>query len=136
MSYLINNDVKPLDILTKTSFENAIKLLYILGGSTNAVIHLLAISNAAGINLKLEDFIKYQDVPVLSNMKPHGEFVMNDLNSNNIRMDGVIKYLMNEDIIDGTCKTITGKTLKENYDIEKKYVNNFHKIIFQSENPF
>ena len=110
---LIDQDIKPLDILTKESFNNAIKMLYLLGGSTNGVIHLLAIAKAAKIKLTLNDFIKYQDVPVIANMKPHGQSVMYDLHQAG-GMSAIIRYLINCEMINGDCLTITGKTLKEN----------------------
>lgn len=113
MMNLLIEDIKPSDIVTKESFNNAIKMLYILGGSSNAIIHLLAMAREIGIDLTLDDFSKFEDTPVLANMKPHGEFVMYDLYLRG-GMSCVIKHLINLDIINGDCMTITGKTLSEN----------------------
>ena len=134
MTNLLKLNLKPSDIIEKESFINAIKLLNILGGSTNAVIHLLAIAKSANIDLTLQDFIDHQDIPVLANLKPHGEFLMNDLYSHNIHMSGIINYLIKENIINGDCMTITGKTLKENYCNKKNNINN--NIIYPIKRPF
>lgn len=131
---LIKMDLKPLDILTKESFINAIKLLSIVGGSTNAVIHLLAIAKLAKIELSLADFEKYQYTPVLTNMKPHGKYVMDDLS----KMGGtstIIKYLINENIIDGSGITVTGKTLSENVE-EIEIPKKFEEIVYPIDYPF
>ena len=131
---LIEMDLKPLDILTKESFNNAIKFLSIVGGSTNAVIHLLAIAKLAKIELSLSDFEKYQYTPVLTNMKPHGKYVMDDLS----KMGGtstLIKYLINENIIDGSGITVTGKTLQQNVE-DTEIPKNFDKIVYPIDNPY
>jgi len=129
---LIYEDIKPSDIVTKKSFENAIKMLYVTGGSTNAVIHLLAMARAANIELTLEDFKKYEDIPLLLNMKPNGKYVMNDL-----YMYGgtstLINYLIKNNIIDGSSITVTGKTLEENV-LKYKEINS--DIIFPISKPF
>ena len=123
---LLKKDIKPLDILSKESFLNAIKMLYLTGGSTNGVIHLLAIAKTAKIDLKLEDFKNLEDIPVILNMKPHGSNVMHDL----YNLGGtsvLLKYLIEENILDGNCLTITGKSLKEN-------VKDANNIDFLSQN--
>lgn len=113
MLNLIKKDIKPSDIITKESFHNAIKMLYILGGSSNAIIHLLAMAKELNIDLTLNDFSKFEDTPVLANMKPHGEYVMYDLYLKG-GMSMVIDYLIKIGIINGECMTITGHSLKEN----------------------
>jgi dihydroxy-acid dehydratase len=131
---LMKNDIKPLDIMTRESFLNAIKFLTLIGGSTNGVIHLLAMARTAGVNLTLDDFKKYEDLPVLTNMKPHGLYVMDDLN----RLGGtsvLIKYLIDEGILNGDCMTVTSKTLKEN-TIDQKKINFDEGIILPLESAF
>lgn len=139
MRNLIEKDIKPSDILTKDSFENAIKLFIILGGSTNAVPHLLAIARAANIDLTLDDFIKHQNIPVLANMKPHGQYVMNDLHTHQ-GMNYLVNYLIDKNIINGNCMTVTGKPLSDNYEYLPSKLNfvmgDFHNIIQPVEKPF
>ena len=116
MNDLIKNDMKPSDIITKESFHNAIKMLYILGGSSNAIIHLLAMAKEINIELTLDDFSQFEDTPVLANMKPHGEYVMSDLHLNG-GMSSVINYLIKHDILNGDCMTITGDSLYKNVSL-------------------
>lgn len=132
---LLIKDIKPLDIITRDSMLNAIKMLYLTGGSTNGVIHLLAIAKEANIKLTLSDFMSLQDIPVLLNMKPHGTNVMYDL----YKLGGLsvfIKYLIANGILNGDCITITGKTLKENVSDAKDidFIN--QDVILPLENPF
>tara|TARA_B100001093_G_C26805537_1_gene1005314 strand:+ start:67 stop:1743 length:1677 start_codon:yes stop_codon:yes gene_type:complete len=134
---LLIQDIKPKDILTKQAFKNAITMLYAIGGSTNAVIHLLAIAQVGGIELTLDDFSELENVPVLLNMKPHGKYVMDDLD----KLGGtsiVIKYLIDLDLIDGSLITVTGKTLEENvaHIDTKDYINENKDIILPVEFPF
>lgn len=111
--YALENDIKPLDILTKKSFENAISLVTVLGGSTNAVLHLLAIARTAGIDLTLDDFQRISDrTPLLADLKPSGQFVMEDLYHVG-GVPGVMKMMLKEDLIDGNCKTVIGKPIGE-----------------------
>ncbi|KAI5480878.1 dihydroxy-acid dehydratase [Pseudohyphozyma bogoriensis] len=115
MKNLLAKDIKPLDIVTKRSFENAITVVNVISGSTNAVLHLLAMARSAGIDLTTEDFARIAaKTPVLADMKPSGKYFMEDLH----RVGGipaVLKYLLkNTDLIDGTQLTVTGKTLAEN----------------------
>tara|TARA_B110000971_G_C20005660_1_gene499003 strand:+ start:101 stop:1927 length:1827 start_codon:yes stop_codon:yes gene_type:complete len=116
MTHLIIEDIKPSDIITKESFYNGIKMLYILGGSSNAIIHLLAMAKEANIDLTLDDFSKFEDTPVLANMKPHGEFVMSDLYLRG-GMSSVTKHLIDIGIINGGCMSVTGRTLSENIEL-------------------
>ena len=114
MRNLLEHDIKPLDILTKPAFENAITLVMALGGSTNAVLHLLAIAKTAGVPLTLEDFQRISDrTPYLADLKPSGRFVMADLH-NVGGTPAVMKHLLEAGLLQGDCLTITGKTLAEN----------------------
>jgi dihydroxy-acid dehydratase len=142
---LLENDIKPSDILSKESFENAIKLVYVLGGSTNAIPHLRAMAKETNIELSRHDFNKFKHLPVLSDMRPHGQYVMNDLHSVG-GMTKLIRHLIEEDIINGDLPTITGKTLSENYEIESKKESylmanenskiKFQQIILPTSKPF
>ena len=118
--------------MTRESFLNAVKFLTLIGGSTNGVIHLLAIAKTAGVQLTLDDFKEFEHLPVLTNMKPHGTNVMDDLN----RIGGtstLIKYLIDYGILDGDCLTITGKTLKENTNdsqiVDLSYYNSLNHLL-------
>ncbi len=114
MRQLIVNDLKPLDIVTKNSLENALRLITILGGSTNAVLHFLAIAHAADINLTIDDFQKISDsTPFLADLKPSGKYLMKDLHAIG-GIPAVLKFMLENDLLHGDCMTITGKTLAEN----------------------
>ena len=111
---LIKNNIRPRDILTKKSFENAITLVMALGGSTNAVLHLIAIAKEAKVNLTIDDFNRIgKKVPHLANLKPTGKFVMSDLNRTG-GIPGVMKLLLNAGLIHAEALTVTGKTVGEN----------------------
>ncbi|WP_201983568.1 dihydroxy-acid dehydratase [Hymenobacter rubidus] len=111
---LLERDIKPRDILTREAFENAMVVTTVLGGSTNAVIHLIAIADAAGVKLTLADFQAISDrVPVLADLKPSGKYLMEDL-SNLGGVPAVLKTLLNAGLITGDTLTVTGKTLAEN----------------------
>ena len=134
MTNLLEKDIKPLDIMTRESFLNAIKFLTLIGGSTNGVIHLLAIAKTAGIKITLDDFKSVEHLPVLTNMKPHGSNVMNDLS----RIGGtstLIKYLIDYGILNGDCLTITGNTLKENTNIYSN-IKLGEGVVLPFEHPF
>ncbi|MBF9254910.1 dihydroxy-acid dehydratase [Pontibacter sp. 172403-2] len=111
---LLEKDIKPSDILVREAFENAMVLITVLGGSTNAVIHLLAIAHAAGVKLSIDDFQEVSNrVPVLADLKPSGKYLMEDLSA----LDGVpavMKTLLQEGLITGDLLTVTGKTIAEN----------------------
>lgn len=113
---LIEKDIKPSDIITNKSLENALRLITVMGGSTNAVLHFLAIANAAGIDLKLKDFQKVSDnTPFLADLKPSGKFLMEDVH----RIGGtpaVMKFMLDHGMLHGDCLTVTGKTIEENLD--------------------
>ena len=111
---LLERDLKPLDILTRNSFENALTMVMALGGSTNAVLHLIAIARAAGVALELADFQKASDrVPLLADLKPSGKYVQEDLHGVG-GTPAVMKYLLERGFLHGDCMTVTGKTLAEN----------------------
>ena len=114
LRYLMENDIKPSDIITRKSFENAVRLLTLLGGSTNAVLHFLAIAKAAEIEFTLDDFQKISDTtPFLADLKPSGKYLMEDLH----RVGGtpaVMKFMLENGMLHGDCLTVTGKTIAEN----------------------
>lgn len=111
---LLKRDIKPRDIMTKAAFQNSIVIVMALGGSTNAVLHLLAMARAAGVDLSIDDFQRISDsTPFIADLKPSGRFVMEDLHKVG-GVPAVLKYLLQEGLIDGSCLTVTGKTLAEN----------------------
>jgi dihydroxy-acid dehydratase len=113
---LLERDLKPLDILTRKSFENALTMVMAVGGSTNAVLHLIAIARAARIELSLADFQRASDrVPLLADLKPSGKYVQEDLHSIG-GTPAVMKYLLDKGFLHGDCMTVTGRTLGENLD--------------------
>ena len=131
---LIKNDIKPSDIVSIESLKNAIKLIAVLGGSTNAVLHFLAISKAANIKFSIDDFQKIMDeTPFLADLKPSGKFLMEDLH-NIGGIPSVLKFMLSEGILNGDCITVTGKTLEENLKNVKPFLKN-QKIIYPLSNP-
>jgi dihydroxy-acid dehydratase len=111
---LLERDLKPLDILTKKAFENALALIMAVGGSTNAVLHLIAIARTAGVPLTLDDFQRASDrVPLLADLKPSGKYVQEDLHGVG-GTPAVMKYLLEKGYLHGDCMTVTGRTLEEN----------------------
>ena len=111
---LLELDLKPLDIITKKSLENAVALVNALGGSTNAVLHYLAIAHAAGIEFTLDDFQRVSDrTPLIADLKPSGEYLMEDVHGVG-GTPAVMKYLLEKGFLHGDCITVTGKTLAEN----------------------
>ena len=131
---LLEKDIKPSDIITKKSLENAIRLITILGGSTNAVLHFLAIARAANIEFTLKDFQRISDeTPFLADLKPSGKFLMEDVH----RVGGipaVLKYLLDNGLIHGDCLTVTGKTIAENLT-EVKGLSDGQQVIKPLDNP-
>lgn len=111
---LLEKDIKPRDIMTRTAFENAMVTVMALGGSTNAVLHLIAMARAVDVNLTLEDFQSVSDrIPYIADLKPSGRYVMEDLHGIG-GTPAVLKYLLEKGLIDGSGLTVTGKTLAEN----------------------
>ncbi len=120
---LIEKDIKPSDIMTKKAFENAITVVIALGGSTNAVLHLLAMADAIGVDLNLDDFTRIGDkTPVLADLKPFGKYYMSELNANG-GVRPLMKALLDKKLLHGDCMTVTGKTLEENLSEIKPYEN-------------
>jgi len=114
MHLLLEKDIKPKDIVTIKSMENAIRLVTVLGGSTNAVLHFLAIAKAADVDFKLDDFQKISDsTPFLADLKPSGEFLMENVHQAG-GIPAVLKFMLENDMLHGDCLTVTGKTLAEN----------------------
>ncbi len=118
---LIKRAIRPSDIMTRKAFENAITVVIALGGSTNAVLHLLAIANAAGVKLELDDFTKIgKRVPVIADLKPSGKYLMSEL----VAIGGIqpmMKMLLDAGLLHGDCMTVTGKTMAENLASVKPY---------------
>lgn len=111
---LLENDIKPRDILTKKSLENAFRLITILGGSTNAVLHMIAIAKTAGIEFTLDDFQRISDsTPFLADLKPSGKYLMEDLHEEG-GIPAVMKFMLENNMLHGDCLTVTGKTVAEN----------------------
>ena len=111
---LIEHDIKPSDIMTRAAFENAIKVVIALGGSTNAVLHLLAMAHTIGVELELDDFTRIgRQIPMLADLKPSGKYLMSEL----IKIGGIqplMKMMLEAGMLDGGCMTVTSKTLAEN----------------------
>jgi dihydroxy-acid dehydratase len=111
---LLERDIKPSDIMTRAAFENAIVMVVALGGSTNAVLHLIAMAHAADVSLGIDDFQKVSDrVRYLADLKPSGQYVMEDLHDVG-GTPAVMKYLLEKQVLNGDCLTVTGQTLAEN----------------------
>lgn len=112
--HLLELDLKPRDIMTREAFENAMVIVSVLGGSTNAVLHLIAIARSVGVPLGIDDFQAVSDrIPLLADFKPSGKFVMEDLHEVG-GLPAVLKMLLQEGLLNGDCMTVTGKTLREN----------------------
>ena len=119
--HLLDKDIKPSDIMTKKAFENAITVVIALGGSTNAVLHLLAMAYAIGVELDLDDFSKIgKKTPVLADLKPFGSHFMSQLNAQG-GIEPVMKMLLEQGLLHGDCLTVTGKTIAENLKNIKGY---------------
>lgn len=132
---LLEKNIKPRDIVTKDSIENGIKLAMCLGGSTNLVLHFLAIAKSANIDFTLKDFQRISNkIPLIGNLKPSGPFLMEDIHICIGGMPVIIKYLLKKGILSGDCLTVTGKTLSDNMDNIPDITFN-QKIIFPIENP-
>jgi dihydroxy-acid dehydratase len=134
MLHLLEKDIKPSDIITRKSLENAIRLVTILGGSTNAVLHFLAIARAAQIDFTLKNFQDISDnTPFLADLKPSGKYLMEDIH----RIGGipaVMKYLLSKGLIHGDCLTVTGKTVAQNLN-DVKDLSKDQDVIKTVEEP-
>ncbi len=132
--HLLKEDIRPSDIITRESFENAITMIMILGGSTNAVLHLLAMARAANVPLTMDDFQKISDkTPFLADLKPSGQYLMEDLH-NIGGVPAVMKLLLDKGYLNGDCLTVTGKTLAENLETAPE-IQKGQKIIYSFDNP-
>ncbi|MDG2092824.1 MAG: dihydroxy-acid dehydratase [SAR86 cluster bacterium] len=130
---LLNHDIKPSDIMTKEAFENAIAVVIALGGSTNAVLHIIAMADAIGVEICLDDFTRIgKKTPVLADLKPFGKHFMSELNATG-GIQPLMKMMLEKGILNGDCITVTGKTLGENLENVKPYKNN--DIIRAFSNP-
>ncbi len=134
IQYLLENDIKPRDIMTKKAFENAISLIMVLGGSTNAVLHIIAMAKSVDVDITIDDFQRISDkTPFLADLKPSGQFVMEDL----FKVGGtpaVMRYMLDEGYLHGDCLTVTGKTVTENLaDIDP--IDLSTKVLYPFSNP-
>jgi len=131
---LLKKDIKPSDIMTKKAFENAITLIITLGGSTNAVLHLIAMADAINVDLNIDDFSRIgAKIPVLADLKPSGKYMMSEL----VKIGGTLplmKMLLDAGMLHGDCLTVTGKTVSENLKDVKPYSED-QKIIMPLNNP-
>ncbi len=131
---LLEQDIKPRDILTREAFENSMAVTTVLGGSTNAVLHLIAMARAVEVPLALDDFQAVSDrVPFLADIKPSGKYVMEDLHKAG-GTPGVMKYLLEKGFINGDCLTVTGRTVAENLK-DLPGLNEGQDVIHPVENP-
>jgi len=112
--HLLEKNIRPRDIMTRAAFENAMVMVMALGGSTNAVLHLIAMARAVEVDLTIDDFQTVSErVPFLADLKPSGQYVMEDIH-NIGGTPAVMKYLLEKDLLNGDCLTVTGKTVAEN----------------------
>ena len=134
---LLKEDIRPKDIMTRKAFENALSIIMVLGGSTNAVLHIIAMANSVEVEVSLDDFQNFSDkTPLIANLKPSGDFLMEDLHN----MGGtpaLMKYMLENGYLHGDCLTVTGKTLEENLisvknSIDTKIIKSFEKPIKNS----
>lgn len=132
---LLEKDLKPLDIITRKSLENAFTMVTVLGGSTNAVLHLLAIADTAGIKFTLEDMQNLSDrTPFLADLKPSGKYLMEDIHAVG-GIPAIMKYLLDLGYLNGECITVTGKTLAENLADVPSIMNTDQDIVRHTDNP-
>ena len=132
---LLEKNIRPSDIMTRKAFENAITVIMILGGSTNAVLHLIAMAKSVNINLTQDDFQKISDkVPVLADFKPSGKYLMQDLHQHG-GLPSIMKYLLSKGLLHSDCLTVTGKTVAENLAGVPNLDFEAQKIIYPVEQP-
>jgi dihydroxy-acid dehydratase len=132
---LLEKDIKPRDIMTRAAFENAMVIVMALGGSTNAVLHLIAMARSCGVKLTLDDFQKVSNrIPFIADLKPSGKYVMEDVH----KIGGIpalMKYLLEKKVLDGSCITVTGKTVEENLKDVAPLEFTKQEVIRPLENP-
>ena len=115
MRMLLEKNIRPRDIMTRSAFEDAMVLTMVLGGSTNAVLHLLAMARSVGVDLSIDDFQRVSDsTPFLANLKPSGQYVMEDVHTVLGGIPSVVHYLIENKLMKGEHMTVTGRTLREN----------------------
>lgn len=132
---LLEKDIKPTDIMTRKAFENAVTVIMVLGGSTNAVLHLIAMAKSVGVKLTQDDFQAISDkTPVLADFKPSGKYLMQDLHQHG-GIPAVMKYLLSKGMLHGDCLTVTGKTLAENLGAVPDLNFDTQKIVLPLETP-
>jgi dihydroxy-acid dehydratase len=135
MRILLEQDIKPKDIITRKSIENAVRVAIALGGSTNAVLHILAIARTAGVAFTLEDFKAINaTTPLLGDFKPSGKFLMEDLHEQG-GLPAFMKYFLEKGYLHGDCMTVTGKTLAENLDKVQPIIPSKVNVIHPVESP-
>jgi dihydroxy-acid dehydratase len=133
--YLLEKDIKPKDIMTRKAFENAIALIMVLGGSTNAVLHMIAMAKSVDVSITQDDFQTISDkTPVLADFKPSGKYLMQDLHQYG-GVPAVMKYMLAQGWLHGDCLTVTGKTIAENLAAAPDLDFDQQKIILPKENP-
>jgi dihydroxy-acid dehydratase len=116
LKHMMQSNILPRDIMTKEAFENAVRIVMVTGGSTNASIHLIAMARSAGIDLTLDDFSRIaSETPYIANLKPSGQYVMEDLHAVG-GTPAVLKLMLEHDLLNGDCLTVTGKTMRENLE--------------------
>lgn len=132
---LLEKDIKPSDIMTRKAFENAVTVIMVLGGSTNAVLHLIAMAKSVDLVFTQDDFQRISDkIPVLADFKPSGKYLMQDLHEHG-GVPSVMKYLLQKGLLHGDCLTVTGKTVAENLAGVPDLDFNTQKIIYPLEQP-
>ena len=132
---LLERDIKPRDIMTRKAFENAVAVIMVLGGSTNAVLHMIAMAKSVGVAFTQDDFQTISDkIPVLADFKPSGKYLMQDLHQYG-GVPAVMKYMLAQGWLHGDCLTVTGKTIAENLAAAPNLDFDQQKIIYPKENP-
>ena len=132
---LLERDIKPKDIMTRKAFENAVAVIMVLGGSTNAVLHMIAMAKSVGVSFTQDDFQTISDkIPVLADFKPSGKYLMQDLHQYG-GVPAVMKYMLAQGWLHGECLTVTGKTIAENLAGAPDLDFDQQKIILPKENP-
>lgn len=132
---LLEKDIKPSDIMTAKAFENAIRVIIVLGGSTNAVLHMIAMAKSVGVKITQDSFQSLSDItPLLADFKPSGKYLMEDLH-NQGGLPAVMKYMLSKGMLHGECMTVTGKTVAENLSMVPDLDFEVQDIIYPVERP-